>query len=367
MILYTFSSEYIEKNGAEYINYEHYYKLKKGDEYEIESYEKYLLFLGNGYVSFGGTNYIELNLDSIKEFTLPYNLNNKYYKLSGEGNTLEILSTSNQIEVYVNNYKCIQKCEARNKDVVNVINWYNAKKENLKLLFVNRKTVYSVNLEKGDKVKYLLNQNFTFQITSSLAQNYYDLDEGILAVYGKPNLTFSNIQYNCIEEYSSYQLYYIKPYNNSITIKAQTNSLSNEITIEGLDPTISITFPETWYQKINKGLGPQYLRITINSEFADEFIFDFGTNVIWFEGKMFTDQGSLNKGESKTNVKISKENAGKTYTAVYNSNSGTFKATKIINWIELKEYEYKKFEISEGEEKAFKYTKGGTSSTLIKF
>ena len=111
----------------------------------------------------------------------------------------------------------------------------------------------------------------------------------------------------------------IKPYNNSITIEAQTNSLSNEITIEGLNPTISITFPETWYQKINKGFGPQYLRITINPTFEDEFMFYFGTNVNWFEGKMFTDQGSLNKGESKTNVKISKENVGNTYTAIYNS------------------------------------------------
>ena len=142
MILYTFSSEYIEKNGTEYINYEHYYKLKKGDEYEIESYEKYLLFLGNGYVSFGEINYDTLYLDIIKDITLPYNLNNKYYKLSGNGNTLEILSTSNQIEVYVNNYKCVQKCEVKNKDVVNVVNWYNAIKENVKLLFVNRRSIF---------------------------------------------------------------------------------------------------------------------------------------------------------------------------------------------------------------------------------
>ena len=237
----------------------------------------------------------------------------------------------------------------------------------MKLLYVQRKDIYSVELEKGDTIKYLLNQNFKFQITSSLAKRYFDLDEGILAVYGKPNLSFSNVQYSHIEEYSKYKLYYIKPYSISITIDAQKNSLSKEITIEGLNPTISITFPETWNRKITKGFGPQYLRININSKIVDEFKFDFGTTVNWFEGKMFTDKGSFNKGENRANIKISKGNAGKTYTAIYNNYSGTFKATKIINWIELKEYEYKKFEISEGEEKAFKFTKSETSSKLIKF
>ena len=368
MILYTFSSEYIEENGTEYINYENYYELEEGDEIEIESYENYLLFLGNGYVSFGEINYHPLYLDIIKDITLPYNLNNKYYQLSGKGNTLEILSSWTQIIVYINGRFCNwDSCVAQDKDIINVVNWLNGKNQNVKLLFVDRKDIYSVDLEKGDKVKYLFNQNFKFEIENSLAQSYFDLDEGILAVYGKPNLSFSSVLYSHIEDYSTYQLYYINPYSNSITIDAQTNTLlSKEITIEGLNPTISITFPETCNLTITKGFGPQYLRININSTFEDDFMLDFGTTVNWFEGKMFTDQGSLNKGENKSSVNISKEDAGKTYTAIYNNN-GIFKATKIINWIELKEYEYKKFEISEGEEKAFKFTKSETSSKLIKF
>ena len=154
MILYTFFSSFVEEEGNEYTNYEHYYELEVGREYTISSFENYLIFLG--YVSFGGTSYITLNLDSIKEFSLPYNLDNKYYKLSGEGNTLEVLSSSSKIEVYINNYKCVQKCAVKDKDVVNVINWYNAKNQNVKLLYVKRKDIYSVELEKGDTIKYLL-------------------------------------------------------------------------------------------------------------------------------------------------------------------------------------------------------------------
>ena len=372
MILYTFSNEFIEEDGEEYTNYKNYYELEVGKEYNIPFYENYLLFLGNGYVSFGGRNYLTLSLDKIEAFTLPYNLNNKYYILNGKGNTLEVSSTSNLIEVYINNYdnKCVQKCMVSSTDVVNVVNWYDAKKETVKLLYVNRKEKYIVDLEKGDNIKYFFNQIFKFEIKSTLSTSYFNMDEGILAVYGKATLYFSDVQYSIIQDYSTYSLYYIKPYANPITFEAHTTGSigsNNEITIKGLNPTISIAFPDIWKQKITKGFGPQYLRISINSKINDEFLFEFGTTVNWFEGKMFTDQGTLNKGQSKTNVKISKANAGKTYTAIYNSDSGIFKVTKIFNWTELKEYEYKQFEINEGEEKAFKYSKSGTSSTLIKF
>ena len=44
MMLYTFFSSFVEEEGNEYTNYEHYYELEVGREYTISSFENYLIF-----------------------------------------------------------------------------------------------------------------------------------------------------------------------------------------------------------------------------------------------------------------------------------------------------------------------------------
>ena len=254
------------------------YELKLGVEYTILSSESYLIFSGNGYVSFGETKYNTLKIDEINEIILPYELNNIYYKLSRNWNILEVSSSTNIIEVYINDYdyKCNDLCPINAGDVVNIVNWNNAQKEKVKLYFIYREAKYTIDLEKGDTVKYIVDQSFTFEVANSLANKYLKLKEGILAVYGYPSLTINGAKYY-VQNYLTYQLYYIMPYNNSIIINAQTNLLENEITIKGLNPTISINFPDTWNKQITTTkLGPQYLRININKIIDENFSFDFG-------------------------------------------------------------------------------------------
>ena len=110
--------------------------------------------------------------------------------------------------------------------------------------------------------------------------------------------------------------------------------------------------------------SPQYVRFTIDKSFDENYSFSFQQNANWFEGKMFKENGELNYGENLSIINITKIDAGKTFTAVFN-NTAHFKAQKIFDWIQINEYEIKYFSLKSGEEVTFKYIKNGISNVTF--
>ena len=100
--IYTFSSPSIEEDAkGEYSNYIAKYELQLREKINIPYDQKYLIFTSSGFVSFGAEEYTNIYLNKKIEFQLSYEFNNKYYQLSGYGNTIEIFVSDPKIIVYV--------------------------------------------------------------------------------------------------------------------------------------------------------------------------------------------------------------------------------------------------------------------------
>ena len=366
--IYCFLSSFIEEDEyGNYKNYRQHYFLSQGSKQKISSSEEYMLISGNGYISFGADKYTSISLDTIKVITLFYEFNNKYYQLLGTGNKLEVSISNPYVYFYFeDNTYCNSRCifSASNGKRFNIRNTgYSGRNAIIKLLYIQRSSKYSIDEGKGDTIKFLLKQSFTYEISSSLASKYYNTNEGILKITGNPKITFNGVSiYNKISQ-SSEDYYYIKPSSSVISVIVEASSDEGEITAKGVSPTIQIYFPTTYQYDVSKGIGPQYLRIIISPSFNDNLELDFGSYISLIEGKMFTDS-HFNNGYYTYTRQISKSDAGKTFTAVYTS-SATFKAIKNFNWVSINDYQVKEFALSSGEEAFFKYSSSGT--TLIRF
>ena len=365
--IYFFSTSYIEEDkDGNYINYIDKFTIIPGYTHNISNGKRFMIIMGTGFISFGATEKTEIKLAKLKTITLPFYLNNKYFKLVGNGNTFEIGVDNPNVCVYINNY-CYYKnytlTGLSNGQIVIIRNFNNAKNEKINLLFSYRKDDYLIDKEKGDSISYYFPQTFIYYLSSSLNTQYINREEGILMVTGKqPEVVLNGVN----KYYYKNGYYYILPYKSNIKVTVTTKDYNGVVSVRGVTPTILINFPDTKEQKIVKGIGPQYVRISIDSNFNEEYNFKFGSNVEFFEGKMFTSSGYFNGGTIISSKVINKNNSGKVYTAIYTS-SGTFKAEKIYNFIELKKNEIKKFDINPGNEIAFSYSQTSTSSTIVKF
>ena len=183
-----------------------------------------------------------------------------------------------------------------------------------------------------------------------------------------PNIYSEQLGYQKRKYNSTHELYYFYPHKNLINFNLEVSPTNEEgeITIKGIKPTIVKDFKQAFNYDVPKGIGPQYFRINIDKGLKDDFTFNFGTKVNWFEGKMFDNNFNLNTGKVISSFDISSNDAGKTYTAIYN-NTGKFTAKKNFNWETPNKYQYKYFKLSPGEEKSFKYIQKETSSTLVDF
>jgi len=252
--IYSFSSENIEQNEkGEYTNYKNYYEIELNEEIDIEPEEKYVILLGSGYVSFSNRGYINITYNDIQEYILPYDLNCKFFKLDGPGNGLEIIINNDNM-IYFNDQTCTQQCflEFNNGTYINIVNYDDSKDTIIKLLFTERKSIYNIDKEKGDIVKYIFQQSFKFEVSSYLANEYFELKEGILLISGNPIIKFLNETSYIIQNYNlTHQLYYIRPYSNETIMEFTTNMNEGEISGIGVNPTIEINFPEIFEYKIN--------------------------------------------------------------------------------------------------------------------
>jgi hypothetical protein len=174
-------------------------------------------------------------------------------------------------------------------------------------------------------------QTFYYQISLSLSSEYYQNEEGILLVSGKPSIYSEQLDYEIRKYNYTHELYYFYPYKKLINLEVFPSKEDGEITIKGIKPTIVKDFKQVFNYDVPKGIGPQYFRIIIDKGIKDGFTFNFGTRVNWFEGTMFDKDLKLNTGKVISSFDISSNDAGKTYTAVYN-NTGKFIAKKKINW-----------------------------------
>ena len=369
--IYSFSSENIEQNEkGEYTNYKNYYEIELNEEIDIEPEEKYVILLGSGYVSFSNRGYINITYNDIQEYILPYDLNCKFFKLVGPGNGLEIIINNDNI-IYFNDQTCTQQCflEFNNGTYINIVNYDDSKDTIIKLLFTERKSIYNIDKEKGDIVKYIFQQSFKFEVSSYLANEYLELKEGILLISGNPIIKFLNETSYIIQNYNlTHQLYYIRPYSNETIMEFTTNMNEGEISGIGVNPTIEINFPEIFEYKINKGIGPQYLRIIISNNFDENYIIDYNCEVAFHEGYMFNENNELYQNEYIINRNISKKDQGKIFTAIYNTDGEfSLKFKKIFDWISTNEYQVKYFSLNSGEEALFKFEHYKSLQTIFRF
>ena len=369
--IYCFSSSNIEQDEyGNFINYEKIYEMKKGDKQYIDYSKQYMLIIGLGYISFNSKSYGKISINTKLSVSLPYELNHIFYKLNGAGNKLEVSTDSDEISVYIssNSNFCNSKCSLNvtGDEIINIVNLKNAKNKIVKLLYVQRNEVYNINENKGDKIQYIINQQFKFVISESLGIQYFNLKEGIIDIYGKVDATFENVEnYEKKIINSDRYLYYIQPSSQLFSVILETNIQDEgEIIFFARIPTFTIDFPKNMYIDIIVTNSPQYVRFTIDKSFDENYSFSFQQNANWFEGKMFKENGELNYGENLSIINITKIDAGKTFTAVFN-NTAHFKAQKIFDWIQINEYEIKYFSLKSGEEVTFKYIKNGISNVTF--
>ena len=365
---YSYSFEIKEDDNGNLINYNNFYNNSyPGRIEDIKISEQYMIIKGKGYISFGANNITILNVNNITILQLPYDLNNKYYQLDGNGNTLEIVLDNGNVCFYLNNI-CHNTNEIINnisgKQIINIRNINNAKDTNIKFLYTIRKEIYSIDQEQGDKIYCLLINQYKFIVKESLAKQYYALKEGILKITGNPYVEFNKEKYISDDDNG---LYYFIPESEIIEIYL-TNADEGEISIVGINPTIEMNFPKSIITQINQSIGPQYLRIEIYylfDQYNEEYILEFGNYVEIVEGTMFKN-GDLNKGFYSSNLIINKNHAGKIYTVIYKT-SGTFSYKKIFNWIELKEFEIMQIILPNYNEITFKYNQNKTKNVLLHF
>ena len=182
--IYTFSSEKVEEdNYGSFLNYISYHKLKYKDSIKIPYSQKYIILFGNGYISIKGS-VGTINLNTLLEVNLN-SLKSKFYNLNGSGNYMEVLLSN--LDVYIDGEPSDYLSfyfEIQNQKQISVVN-YNIYSQKATLLYTYRKSsYYDIDLEKGDTVYYILNQKFSYQISNSLAQQYYNLGEGIILIGG---------------------------------------------------------------------------------------------------------------------------------------------------------------------------------------
>ena len=364
--IYCFSSSNIEEDEyGNFINHQKVYVMNKGGKQYIDSNNKYMIIIGFGYISFNSDSYGTINLNKILSVSLPYDLNHRFYKLEGKGNKLEVSINSEDISVYISNNPivCNNKCsiDIIGEETINIINLKNAKNKIVKFLYVQRNETYNIDENKGDIIQYLIKQQFKFIISESLGEQYFNLKEGIIEISGDVGVTFENVtNYENKLIDSNKFLYYIQPSAQIFYVILETKD-EGEIKVLGREPTLTINFPETMNSEILVTNPPQYVRFIIDESFDDYYSFNFQKDVNWFEGKMFKENGELNYGESLYIINISKDHAGKTFTAIFNS-SDSFIAKKAFDWIEINEYEVRRFSLKSGEEIAYVYYVNGISN-----
>ena len=371
IVAFTYSSEYImEDENGKYINYVNSYELILGEEYTIPLREKYIIFTGNGSISFGKKiNIVKLN--TLLELTLQYEFNNLYCQMEGDGNKVEVKPYSDNI--FINNINPRASAGAsvsfniKNGETIHIYNNENAKNAKIRLFFTYIKDKYALDIEKGEVAKYYHKSSIEYTMPSELSAKYFELREGILLVSGNPEKIYFKGSYSSNKRINStHQLYYLDPYSESITPSVTTQNNEGEICLKGIKPTIVIDFPKVSKYDIKKGIGPQYFRINIDKNLNENYIFDFGTTVTWLEGTMFKNM-VLNTGIEISTKYISIRDVGKTFTAVYN-NDGMFSVKKsLFNWEELSQYEYKHFTLNPGQKGFYHYIQKETNSTLIRF
>ena len=358
--IYCFSSSYIQQD--EYGNFKNHVKLyepKKGEKQSIDSNKKYLIIIGIGYIAFNSNSNEIIYLDKLLNVYLPYDLNQRLYELNGLGNKLEVSVNNAAVSVYIsnNNNFCNGKCsfDVNGEEIIKIINLKNAKNALIKFLYVQRNETYDINKNTGNVIKYLIKQQFKFVISDSLGKEYYNSQEGIIDISGNVNANFENVlSYEKRQKSTNNYLYYIQPSNKKFSVVLETISDDGEISVVGKNPTIIINFPKTMNYNIKVTYPPQYVRFIIDESFDDNYYFSFENNVNWIKGKMFNESGEFNGGESLSLVNITKIDAGKTFTAIFNY-TGNFLAKKALYWIQIHEYEVKYFTLNNGEEIAFKY------------
>ena len=165
--IYFFSTSYIEEDkDGNYINYIDKFTIIPGYTHNISNGKRFMIIMGTGFISFGATEKTEIKLAKLKTITLPFYLNNKYFKLVGNGNTFEIGVDNPNVCVYINNY-CYYKnytlTGLSNGQIVIIRNFNNAKNEKINLLFSYRKDDYLIDEEKGDSISYYFPQTEALQ------------------------------------------------------------------------------------------------------------------------------------------------------------------------------------------------------------
>ena len=369
--MYTFFSSDVEEdvNGA-YTNSISYRTLKYKDQFKVPISEQYIILWGNGYVTNRGSKTEELKLNTLSEVKID-SLKSKFFNFKGNGNYVEVILS--HLDVYVEGYPSKYYSYGFFLDglkEINVVNYY-INTQKVTLLYTYRKSDnYIIDTEKGDTITYIFSQKFTYQVSNSLAQQYYNLGEGIILFGGNTAIDSQQCYIFSKSFNSTHALFYIKPnymYQIFELEPYDKEGTKGQISAKGVKPTIVYNFPTSFNEyKVEKGIAPQYFRINIGTNFYDNFIFNFGTNVEWFEGTMFNSNYQLNIGKNLSSVSISGKDAGKTYTAIFYKD-GKFTPQKEINSEELNQYEYKSFALKSGEEKAFIYKKSGSKNTIVKF
>ena len=188
------------------------------------------------------------------------------------------------------------------------------------------------NIKQNQKKVILLNilldyihLTFIYQIV--FYQNIIKMKKEFFQLLDPPNIETEELEYEIKRYNSTHNLFYFYPYKKSIDLKVAPTNEEGEITIKEIKPTIVVEFKNSFEYNVKKGIGPQYFCIKIDKNIKDEFVFNFGTKVNWFEGRMFDNDFKLNTGKEISFVNISANDAGKTYTAIYNNN-GKFTAKK---------------------------------------
>ena len=159
--IYCFSSSNVQKDEyGNYNNYVSYFEYTKGEKRDIKSNEKYIIFIGMGHISFNSNKYTQINLNNILNVKLPYELNNKFYKLNGKGNKLEVSISNPSIDVIISNNSniCNNVCQfdVSSDVIINIRNIKYAQNGIVKLLYVQRNTSYIINEDYGDNIQYII-------------------------------------------------------------------------------------------------------------------------------------------------------------------------------------------------------------------